>query len=84
MDKRTTTNALNELSLVISRRSANLPDTLMGAALPVLKPIRLATVRSMNTRVAPESLASRSVKLRATWKKAEDGRLVCHWTHDLE
>ena len=84
MDKRTTTNAFNNLSLVTSRRSVDLQDAMMGVALPVPKPIRIATARSIDTRVAPESRVSRSVKLRATWEKAEDGKLVCYWTHDLD
>jgi hypothetical protein len=84
MDKQTTTDVFNDRNLMIIRRSADRPDAMMGAALPVLRPVRIAIARSIDARAVPEPPVSRSVKLSATWRKTEGGRLVCHWTCDLE
>ena len=84
MSKRTTPNAFDDRTLMISRRSADYPGVMLGTAWSMPKPVRIATAASIDAPAAPELPVSRSVKLRATWRKTEGGRLVCHWTRDQE
>jgi len=84
MSKRTTPNALDVRTLTLIRRSADRPDVTLPTRLWVPTPIRIAVVASIDPPAAPELPVSHPVRLRATWKKAEGGGLVCHWTRDQE
>jgi hypothetical protein len=84
MDKRTTANAFDDRSSMINRRSADLPGGMTGAALSPRKPLRIVTSGAIDARVAPEPPVPRTERLRATWRKADGGGLVCHWTRDQE
>jgi hypothetical protein len=84
MSKRTTPNAFGDRTLMINRRSADYPDVMLRTALSMPKPVRIATAASIGAPAAPELPVSRSVRLRATWRRAEGGRLVCHWTTEQE
>lgn len=84
MSKRTRPNAFDDRTLMIKRRSAEHPGVILGNSLSMPKPVRIATAASIDAPAAPELPVSRSVRLRATWRKAEGGWLVCHWTSDQE
>jgi hypothetical protein len=84
MSKRTTPNAFGDHTLMFKLRSADHPDVMPRTALSMPKRVRIATAASIDAPAAPELPLSRSVRLRATWRKAEGGGLVCHWTTDQE
>jgi hypothetical protein len=84
MSKRTTPNAFDDHTLTLIRRSADHPDVTLRTGLSMPTPIRSAIAALIDTPAAPELPVSRPVRLRATWKKAEGGGLICHWTRDHE
>jgi hypothetical protein len=84
MGKRTTPLALDDRSMMINRRSADNTAAMLGTVLSIPRPVRVAAAGPIDAQVEPELPVSRSVRLRATWRKVEGGGLVCHWTPDLE